>query len=211
MEAISPTRMELLAKKAQIALAEQGRDLLEKKRNALIQEFMRVAHQALRSSDELDRAAGAARQVLAYAEALDGAEAVRSAAFAAQSEVSIGVEGANIMGVPVPVIEQKSVTRSLLDRGYSLTGTSARIDTVAERFEEELNLVLQVANSELRLRRLAEEIQKTSRRVNALENILLPRLVAQRKYITMILEEREREDLFRLKRVKRSLERKQRA
>lgn len=200
--------MALLATKIQITLAEQGRDLLKEKRNALLKEFMQVADQALRSSDELDRAARVARQTLALAEALDGVEAVRSAAFAAQSEVSIGVEGANIMGVPVPVIEQKSVARSLLDRGYSLTGTSARIDAVAERFEEELDLVIEVANSELRLRRLAEEIQKTSRRVNALENILLPRLIAQREYIALILEEREREDLFRLKRVKQTLERK---
>jgi len=206
MEAISPTRMELLARKMQLALAEQGRDLLKEKRNALLKEFRQVADQALRSSDELDRAAGAARRALAMAEALDGVEAVRSAAFAAQGEISIGVEGANIMGVPVPVIERKSVARSLLDRGYSLTSTSARIDTVAERFEAELDLVIEVANSELCLRRLAEEIRKTSRRVNALENILLPRLIAQRDYIAMILEEREREDLFRLKRVKRTLE-----
>ncbi|MFQ6059340.1 MAG: V-type ATP synthase subunit D, partial [Anaerolineae bacterium] len=211
MEQISPTRMELLAKKAQIALAEQGRDLLKEKRNALMKEFMKIADTVLRSSDELERAAGEARRALALAEAIDGSEAVRSASFAAQGEVSISVEGANIMGVPVPVIERKSVSRSLLDRGYSLTGTSCRIDQVAERFEEELNLVIELASSEMRLRRLAEEIGKTSRRVNALENILIPRLIQQRDYIQMVLDEREREDIFRLKRVKQTLERKRRA
>lgn len=210
-ERVSPTRMELLAKKVQIALAGQGRDLLREKRNALIKEFMKIAERLLVSSDELERAAAEARRALALAEALDGDEALRSASFAAAGELSLAVEGANIMGVPVPVIEKKSASRSLLDRGYALIGTSSRVDQVAERFEDEVELVLELAASEMRLRRLAEEIQKTSRRVNALENILIPRLVAQRDYIEMVLEEREREDLFRLKRVKLALSRKRRA
>jgi len=200
--------MELLAKKLQIALATQGRDLLKEKRNALMKELMKIAERAMVSSDQLEHVAAEARRTLAMAEAVDGSETVRSASFAARGEVEISVAGANVMGVPVPVIEKKSVARSLLERGYSLVGTSARIDGVAERFEDELNLVLELAASEMRLRRLAEEIQRTSRRVNALENILIPRLSAQRDYIQMVLEEREREDIFRLKRVKQTLERK---
>jgi V/A-type H+-transporting ATPase subunit D len=90
-------------------------------------------------------------------------------------------------------------------RGYSLIGTSARIDEVARRFEEELNVVVEVAEREATLHRLAAEIQRTSRRVNALEHVTLPRLLAQSRLIGMILEEREREDLFRLKRVKQKI------
>ncbi len=205
MENVSPTRMELLAVKGQIGLAEQGRDLLKEKRNALMKEFMKIADTVMRDSDELEQAAMIAQRALARAEALDGPEAIRSAAFAAQGELTLSVEGAFVMGVPVPVIEKKSVARALIDRGYSLSGTSARIDETAERFEEEVDLLIELAASELRLRRLAEEIRKTSRRVNALENIMIPRLHARKAYIEMVLEERAREDLFRLKTVKRAI------
>ncbi len=205
MENVSPTRMELLAVKGQIGLAEQGRDLLKEKRNALMKEFMKIADQVMLSSDELEQAAADARRALARAEALDGPEAVRSAAFAASAELHLSVEGAFVMGVPVPIIEQKSAARAVIDRGYSLSGTSARIDEAAERFEDEVDLLIELAASELRLRRLAEEIRKTNRRVNALENILIPRLHARKMYIEMVLEERAREDLFRLKTVKRAM------
>lgn len=205
MENVSPTRMELLAVKGQIGLAEQGRDLLKEKRNALMKEFMKIADAVMRGSDELEQVAMDARRALGRAEALDGPEVVRSAAFAAQGELTLSVEGAFVMGVPVPVIEKKSVSRGVIDRGYSLSGTSSRIDETAERFEEEVDLLIELAASELRLRRLAEEIRKTSRRVNALENIMIPRLHARKTYIDMVLEERAREDLFRLKTVKRAI------
>ncbi|MBI2091145.1 MAG: V-type ATP synthase subunit D [Deltaproteobacteria bacterium] len=204
-ERISPTRMELRATRWQIGLAIQGRDLLKEKRNVLMKEFMKVAEDVMGRSDELERSAASARRALALAEALEGEEAVRSASFAARGEATIDMEGSDVMGVRVARVERKSLSRSLLERGYSLLGTSAKIDEVARRFEDELNLVVEVAASEARLRRLAEEIQRTSRRVNALENITLPRLEARRDYIEMVLEEREREDLFRLKRVKKRL------
>lgn len=206
MEQVRATRAELLAKKSQITLARQGRDLLKEKRNALLKELMRTTEQVMRRSDELEQSVGESIAALALAEALDGPEAVRSAALAARGQVTLEVSGANVMGVPVPVIEQKSVTRSPLDRGYSLPGVSSRIDNVAEAFEAQINLVIELAASEMRLRRLAEEIGRTTRRVNALDNILIPHLEAQRNYIEMVLEEREREDLFRLKRVKMKLE-----
>ncbi len=205
MENVSPTRMELLAVKAQIGLAEQGRDLLKEKRNALMKEFMKIVETVMTGSDDLEQSAMDARRALARAEALDGPEAVQSAAFAAQGELTLSVEGAFVMGVPVPVIEKKSASRALIDRGYSLSGTSARIDETADKFEEEVDLLIELAASELRLRRLADEIRKTSRRVNALENILIPRLHSRKSYIEMVLEERAREDLFRLKTVKRAI------
>jgi V/A-type H+-transporting ATPase subunit D len=206
MEQVKATRAELLAKRSQIALARQGRDLLKEKRNALLRELMRTAEQVMRSGDELEQSAGEATMTLAVAEALDGPEAIRSAAFAARGQVILEVTGANIMGVPVPVIEQKSVARNLLNRGYSLPTVSIRIDAVAEAFETLLDCAIEVAESEMRLRRLAEEIGRTTRRVNALDNVLIPRLETERNYIQMVLEEREREDLFRLKRVKMKLE-----
>jgi V/A-type H+-transporting ATPase subunit D len=160
----------------------------------------------MRSSDELEQSVGEATTALAIAEALDGPEVVHSAAFAARGQVTLEVTGTNVMGVPVPVIERKSVARNLLNRGYSLSTVSSRIDAVAESFETLLDYAIEVADSEMRLRRLAEEIGRTTRRVNALDNVLIPRLETERNYIQMVLEEREREDLFRLKRVKMKLE-----
>lgn len=207
MKRVRATRAELLAKKNQINLAYQGRDLLKEKRNALLQQLMRTAEQVIRSSDELEQSVGEATVTLALAESLDGPEAVRSAALAAQGQINLEVTGTNIMGVPVPVIEQKSVTRGPLNRGYGLPCVSNRVDATAEAFETMLDLIIELADREMRLRRLAEEIGRTTRRVNALDNVLIPRLEAQHNYIQMVLEEREREDLFRLKRVKMKLER----
>jgi V/A-type H+-transporting ATPase subunit D len=207
MEQTRATRSELLAKKNQIALARQGRDLLKQKRQALLQELMRTAEQVLRGGDELEQSMGEATMALAVAEALDGPEGVLSAAFAAQDQLALAVSGVNLMGVPVPLIEKKRVVRGPLERGYSLPAVSGRVAATALAFESLLDLVIEVAESEMRLRRLAEEIGRTGRRVNALENVLIPRLVAQRDYVQMVLEEREREDLFRLKRVKMKLER----
>lgn len=207
MEQVKTTRAELLAKNKQIALAHQGRDLLKEKRNALLQQLMQTAEQVMRSSDELEHTVGEASAVLALAEALDGPEEVKSAAIAARGQITLEVGGANIMGVPVPVIEQKRIARGPLDRGYSLTTVSTRIEAAAEAFESLLDLIIELAESEMRLRRLAEEVGRTTRRVNALENVLIPRLVHQRNYIEMMLDEHEREDLFRLKRVKVKLKR----
>jgi V/A-type H+-transporting ATPase subunit D len=208
MEQINPTRMELLARRAQMALAQQGHNLLKEKRNALWKELMKTMDVVMRGSEELEQAASKARHALAWAEGLDGRETVQSAAFAAQRNVSIEVGGANVMGVPVPVIERIQLARLTTQRGYSLASTSSHIDEAATRFEDEIELVVELAASEMRLRRLAEEIRKTTIRVNALETVLIPRLAAQRAYIESVLDEREREDTFRLKRVKAALERK---
>jgi len=208
MSNVSVTRMELLAHKAQIALASQGRDLLEQKRAALTKEFMRTADTALERSDELQVSAANASQTLARTEAMAGAESVRSAALASRAGFELEVTTRSVMGVRVPHIEQKSASRSFLQRGYSVAGTSISIDETASAFEREVESIIQLAETELRLARLGSEIQRTSRRLNALDHFLIPRLKAERDFIQMALDERERADHFRLKLVKHSLERK---
>ena len=208
MSTVSVTRMELLARKAQIALASQGRDLLEQKRTALLKEFLRMADTALERSDALQLAAANARHALARTEAIAGTEAVRSAALASRAELPLQVTTTRVMGVKVPHVEQKRVSRSMLARGYAITGTSITIDEAASAFESEVEALIELAEMELRLTRLADEIQRTSRRLNALEHFLIPRLKAECDFIQMILDERERADHFRLKLVKRTLERK---
>ena len=208
MPNVSCTRMELLARKAQIALAEQGRDLLEQKRTALMKEFMRIADTVMEHSDLLQEAASAARQALARAEAVAGTHVLRSAALASYAELQLEVSTASVMGVKVPHIEQKRVSRPVLGRGYSIVGTSTTIDEAAAAFEIQVEAIIKLAESELRLTRLANEIQRTSRRLNALDHLLIPRLEAECNYIQLTLSEHERSDHFRLKLVKRSLERK---
>lgn len=202
LDHVAPTRMELLARRAQLALARQGRDLLQEKRNALWKELLKTMDLVLRESGELERAAGAARRALAQAEAVEGREAVESAAFAAHRGVAVEVTTASVMGVTVPSIQRPPLARATIDRGYSLATTSAWVDEAAARYEEQLEMVIDLAAGELRLRRLADEIRKTTVRVNALETVVLPRLAADCARIECVLEEREREDLFRLKRVK---------
>ena len=208
MSNVSVTRMELLAHKAQIALASQGRDLLEQKRMALMKEFMRTADTALECTDALQSSAANASQALARTEAMAGAESVRSAALASRAGFRLEVTTSSVMGVRVPHIEQKSASRSFLQRGYSIVGTSITIDETASAFEREVEAIIQLAETELRLVRLGDEIQRTSRRLNALDHFLIPRLEAEHNFIQMALDERERADHFRLKLVKRSLERK---
>lgn len=208
MEEVHPTRTELLQRRNQIALAEQGRDLLEEKRDALLIEFMSVMDQVLESSRRLQQASAESSFALAVAKAVDGSVTLKSAAMATKGEVLVEITGSYVMGVPVPEVTKKSVKRSALARGYSVTGVSSRVDETAEKFEKELDMVIEIAAIETKLKRLADEIQKTRRRANALNYVVLPELRDQVKYIQMTLEERAREDLFRLKRVKKALEEK---
>jgi V/A-type H+/Na+-transporting ATPase subunit D len=205
MNTVNPTRSELLARRAQIKLARQGRDLLKEKRTALWKELMKSVDEALRFSSSVEESVADARRALGLALASDGREAVQSAAFAAKRNIAIEVSPMNIAGVQVPTIERKRLVRADTQRGYSLAGTSSRIDAAATRFEEVLEQAIVLAAIELRLKRLAEEIRKTTTRVNALDQVLLPRLEAERAAIERVLDEREREDVFRLKRVKAKL------
>jgi V/A-type H+/Na+-transporting ATPase subunit D len=211
MEQVKPTRMELMKKKAQIKLAEQGRDLLREKMDALIQEFFKILTTVSNSREELEEVSRSADMALLIAQAVDDPVSLKSASFATRRAITVDISGKNIMGVPVPVIEKKRVSKSMLERGYGIISTSGRIDETAERFEAELDLLIELAETETAMRRLGAEIQMNRRRVNALEQILIPELKNQAKYIKNAIEEREREDLFRLKKVKTIIERKKKA
>ena len=212
MEEVRPTRSELLERKQQITLAEQGMDLLKQKRDALLIEFMSVMDETLRLSNDLQRTTNEAQYSLAIAKAVDGTVSVRSAAFATRGEVTIDMTGTKIMGIAVPVVTKgESPLRTSFTRGYAITGVSSRIDETADKFERILDVIIEYADIETRLKRLGEEIQKTNRRVNALEQITVPQLKEQVAYIRQALDERAREDLFRLKKVKKKIEAKKAA
>jgi len=207
VEEVRPTRSELLERKQQITLAEQGMDLLKQKRDALLIEFMSVMDETLRLSSDLQRTTNEAQYSLALAKAVDGVVSVRSAAFATRGEITIDMTGTKIMGISVPVVTKgESPVRTSFTRGYAITSVSSRIDESADKFERILDVIIEYADIETRLKRLGEEIQKTNRRVNALEQITVPSLREQVTYIRQALDERAREDLFRLKKVKKKIE-----
>lgn len=212
MEEVRPTRSELLERKQQITLAEQGMDLLKQKRDALLIEFMSVMDETLRLSSDLQRTTSEAQYSLAIAKAVDGVVSIRSAALATRGEITIDMTGTKIMGISVPVVTKgESPLRTSFTRGYAITGVSSRIDETADKFERILDVIIEYADIETRLKRLGEEIQKTNRRVNALEQITVPSLKEQVSYIRQALDERAREDLFRLKKVKKKIEAKKKA
>jgi V/A-type H+-transporting ATPase subunit D len=163
--------------------------------------------ETLRLSSDLQRTTNEAQYSLAIAKAVDGVVSVRSAAFATRGEITIDMTGTKIMGIAVPVVTKgESPVRTSFTRGYAITGVSSRIDETAAKFERILDVIIEYADIETRLKRLGEEIQKTNRRVNALEQITVPALREQVAYIRMALDERAREDLFRLKKVKKKIE-----
>ncbi len=200
MQQVTATRSELLARRARIALATQGRDVLKEKRDSLMEEFRATVEVAVIGSGALEEAAAEGRRALAAAEAGDGPEVVRSAALAQPAEITLTTRATSIMGVRIADIRHEPVGRPRVARGYSLAGSSPRLDRVAEQFEAELALLLDLATVELRLRRLADEIGTTTRRINALESVVLPKLERERDHIRSTLDERERQDRFRVKR-----------
>jgi V/A-type H+-transporting ATPase subunit D len=189
-----------MACRAQIRFARQGRDILQDKRDQLMEEFRNVADVVLAGAGAVEHAAAQGRRTLALAEAWDGPEAVWSAGLATRSELSLRARAKTVMGVRFAEIEFDPVARPRTGRGYSLAGTSPRIDSVAEQYETLTELLLDLAAHELRLRRLVDEIAKTTRRVNALEWVVIPRLEEVRTAIQSILDERERQHIFRLRR-----------
>ena len=205
-EKVNPTRSELLFRRQHIKLAEQGMDLLKKKRDALLREFLPIIDETMKLSMRLERATADAQQSLALTKAVEGKTVVKSVSFATKGEVLVDIFGTHVMGVPIPVIRKSETPlKTELGRGYSITGVGARIDSTASKFEEIIDIMIQSADIETRLRRLGEELQKTNRRVNALENVVIPELQVQLKFIFSAIDERASEDHFRLKKVKKKI------
>lgn len=202
MRQLSATRSELRARRAQIALARLGAELLREKRDALRREFMRLGTSLLEEMGSLEERCAHGRRVLADAVAAEGPEPIGSAALAAVGEVEVDVRLRSVAGVPIVEIEKPPLRRAPDDRGYSLGTTSARVDQLAAAFESQLDLLLDVVAAEASLRRLGEAIAVTTRRVNALEHAVIPALEAERAYIALVLDERERDDRLRLLRAR---------
>jgi V/A-type H+-transporting ATPase subunit D len=185
-----------------IELSERGHDTLEQKRDGLIMEFMDILDQAKDVRQDLTADYDRAQRKLDMARAMEGDVAVRGAAAALTEHPEITTRSKNIMGVVVPQIESSKVRKRLDERGYGLLGSSARIDEAADAYEELLETIILAAEVETAMKKMLEEIEKTKRRVNALEFKLLPDLRENQEFIEQKLEEQEREEIFRLKKIK---------
>jgi V/A-type H+-transporting ATPase subunit D len=196
------TRMALLAGRSRLVLARQGRELLEQKRDALLRELYRDVQIVVAQHEELEAAAGAARMALDSAHVWLGHEQVAAAAAGSAGEIDVEVESTTVMGVAVPTLVSRDLVRHPAARDRSPLVSGPTLELVAERFEDVLTIAIRLATMEARVRRLAREIHRTSSRVNALRTRVIPSLERETRAIESGLEQRERDDRFRLKRVK---------
>lgn len=201
---VKPTRSELIELKKKIELARKGHKLLKMKRDGLIAEFFRVLKDAKNLRMEIVSAYNNAKHLEAIAECIDGKIAVESAAMALENIPRVSIRPINIMGISVPHVlsttEGKVGTVSPL--GTGIIGTSTSIEDAARAYANLLRLVIKAAQYETALRRLIDEIDKVKRRVNALEFRVIPELIQKEATVRLRLEELERENIFRLKRMK---------
>lgn len=206
LQNIKPTRMELLKLKRRVKLADKGHRLLKEKRDALISEFMLVIKEYRDARRRVEENLRIAFYNLLMAEVLLGSRDLEQISGITTRDIGLEFVTKNIMGVSIPILETGNVVRRINERGYGFLSTTAKLDDAAKGFEESLLLIVKLAEVEESVRRIAQEVEKTKRRVNALEYIVIPRLNATIKHIEMRMEEIEREGFLRLKKIKASLE-----
>ena len=206
IDGVKPTRMELLQLKKRKVLAERGHKLLKEKRDALISEFLSIAGDVKNVRNEAEAELMQAYQNLLAAQAIMGSGSVKEASLNSEQDIQVEMNARNVMGVTVPLVEIGKVERTMIRRGYGLADTSAMLDDASKKMEIALSKIIKLAEIEETVRRLALEVVKTKRRVNALEYIVMPRLTATVKYIRMRLDEMERESFIRLKKIKAVLD-----
>ncbi len=208
MANVKPTRSELIKLNKSIKLATSGHSLLKRKRDGLIKEFFTVLDEAKKSKSEMVDNYKKAILSINLARAVDGTIAVKSASLALKDKTELDVKTRNVMGVVVPAVKSDFEVKQFGERGYGLISTSSYIDDAAESYEVLLKNIITAAEIENTLRKLLTEIDKTKRRVNALEFKVIPSMKHDASFIRLRLEEMERDDLFRLKKIKSKSKRK---
>lgn len=208
IDGINPTRMELLSLKNRTKLAVKGHGLLKEKRDALIKEFFDILDRVKGVREAAERSLKEANKALLEAQIAMGDLAVRKASLSVKESIDVDIKSRSVMGVSVPVTNVKMEERSIIDRGYSFSDTTIQLDEAAKKFEESIKFLIELGEVEKTIFLLAEEIEATKRRVNALEHIMIPRFENTEKYIDMRLQEMERENFVRLKMIRSTIEKK---
>ena len=197
---IAPTKSNLLAMKEQLAVSQNGYDLLEQKREILVQELMRMVDKVKmleRNIDAVIKLAYPAFKRMLMANGSDQVERISQSVhydFVMQEKV-LTVGGMNFQSLDATFPEKKLF--------YSMIGTFANTDEVIGYFFDLLSQLVQMASIRTIVWRLAAEVKKTQRRVNALDKMVIPQTLETKKYIENVLEEKERENVFVLKALKK--------
>lgn len=205
---ISPTRSALLASKASLRTASGGADLLKRKRDALIGEFFALVKDALAAREQLTGVSKGAYTSLFGAKAWDSPEAVESLSLAGTGDYAVDMQIDNLYGVKVPRI---SVPQRATAANFSPINVGARTIQASTDFNGLLEAIVKVASTETKLRRIGEEIKKTSRRVNALEQVVIPGIEDDIRFIRGVLDQREREASYTQKKIKAKIDAKSKA
>ena len=194
-----PTKGNLMLAKNSLALAHQGYDLMDKKRNILLQELMSLIDEAKEIQEKIDTTFTKAYACLQRANIEHGISKVQELAYTVPIEESIRIQTRSIMGTEIPHVKYDAKQNDLT---YSFSTTHESIDIAREAFREVKDLTIKLSMVENAAYRLATNIKKTQKRANALKNIVIPGFNDTIRFITEALEEKEREEFTRLKVIK---------
>ena len=205
LENVSATRINLIQTKKTLSLAESGREILERKRDILLRELRNSIYEAERAREELNDALTKAYRSLKEADMAKGSETVANIALGSSYEADFLLDYRSIMGVTVPTVEYRSETDVKPDYGFA--NTSAELDIAFKRFYGLLGFIAELARAEGTVFQIANDVRRTQRRVNALNHVLIPEYRNTVKSIEGVLEEKDREEFVRTKRIKRMIKR----
>ncbi|HEY8890398.1 MAG TPA: V-type ATP synthase subunit D [Clostridium sp.] len=200
METFAPTKSTLMNAKNSLDFSKKGFELLDKKRNVLIREMMSYVAKARVLQNEINITFSRAYKALELANINSGITNVQDVAMSVGETNDYDILFKSVMGVEVPKI---IFNRKEIETKYGFFRSSATIDEVMEEFNNVKYLTYELAEVENAIYRLAMEVKKTQKRANALQNIQIPKFEEIVKFVSEVLEEKEREDFFRLKVVKK--------
>ena len=201
---VAPTKSNLLTTKEQLAVSTNGYELLEEKREILVRELMSLVEQVKLLEDEIQQAIDEAYPAFKRMLMIDGADQVERISHGIHYDFDMIEKTVAVGGMQFETIEVELPKKELF---YSFLGTYANTDEVIVKFFNLLTLLTQMASIRTIVWRLAEEVKRTQRRVNALDKMIIPQATETIKYIESVLEERERENVFVLKALKKKKER----
>ncbi len=202
-----PTKGNLIQAKNSLALARQGFELMDKKRNILIRELMDLIEEAKEIQTQIDQTFRSAYSALQKANMEIGINTVRTISYTVPIEDSITIKTRSIMGTEIPLVRSNPLEEMPT---YAFYSTKESLDAAKQAFEKVKSLTIRLSMVENSAYRLASNISKTQKRANALKNITIPHYEELTKDITNALEEKEREEFTRLKVIKRMQQNKKR-
>mgnify|MGYP000938513879 CR=1 FL=1 len=200
---IAPTKSNLISAEGSLEFSQKGYELLDKKRNVLIKEMMGLIDRAKGIQDRINTTFSEAYEALEMANITEGISSLELIAKSIDEADDYEIVMRSVMGVEIPTIKYK---REKVEPNYSFYRTNNAFDIAVMKFQDVKYLTYELAEVENSVYRLAMEVKKTQKRTNALQNIQIPKYKEIVKYIEDVLEEKEREDFFRLKIVKKKSE-----